>query len=219
MNLRKDGEQTRAKILQSACRVFGEKGYRNGTNAEICERADVNIAAINYHFGSKDALYRAVCRHALDMVEKTYPVDGETKPGVSSAEDRLRAFIKAFVQRRSDRERFGYFHRIRMMEMFNSTGLVDDIWEQWLEFQHGKLVDILNILLGPDVPQSVSAYCEMSVVSQCLFSVPPPHTNEKHAGFPWMKRDGGSEEIVEHILKFSLAGIEAARRNAQDQPQ
>ena len=57
MRLRKDGQETRHKILETACAAFAEKGYRDATNAEICQRAQVNSAAINYHFGSKDALY------------------------------------------------------------------------------------------------------------------------------------------------------------------
>lgn len=51
---------TKQRILAAALKVFGEQGYNAATLREITSEADVNIAAVNYHFGSKQALMRAV---------------------------------------------------------------------------------------------------------------------------------------------------------------
>ena len=48
---------TRAQLLEAACQVFAEKGYRKATIAEICKRGGANIAAVNYYFGNKETLY------------------------------------------------------------------------------------------------------------------------------------------------------------------
>ena len=45
---KKQGSGVRTKLLESACRIFAEKGYRDATVAEICEAAGANVAAINY---------------------------------------------------------------------------------------------------------------------------------------------------------------------------
>ena len=45
--LRKDGEETKKKIINCAGRLFAEKGYDAVTGKEICERAGVNGAALN----------------------------------------------------------------------------------------------------------------------------------------------------------------------------
>ncbi|MEA3365331.1 MAG: TetR family transcriptional regulator, partial [Candidatus Hydrogenedentes bacterium] len=74
MRVRKDGEETRGKILLAALRVFGEKGYRDATHAEICHRAGVNTAAINYHFGSKEGLYQAAYEYAATLADSLYPI-------------------------------------------------------------------------------------------------------------------------------------------------
>ena len=52
--------ETKQRILVAALKVFGEQGFNAATLREITSEADVNIAAVNYHFGSKEALMRAV---------------------------------------------------------------------------------------------------------------------------------------------------------------
>src|SRR5947209_130826 len=56
---------TRRRILKSASRVFAGQGYEGASIRDIVTKADVNQAAINYHFGSKEGLYRAVLEMAL----------------------------------------------------------------------------------------------------------------------------------------------------------
>ncbi|MDF5938828.1 helix-turn-helix domain containing protein [Pseudomonas aeruginosa] len=53
---RSDGESTRARILEVAGRLFAQHGYANTASKAICEEAGADLAAINYHFGSRDAL-------------------------------------------------------------------------------------------------------------------------------------------------------------------
>jgi len=52
----KPREGTPDRIINAATRLFAEKGYDGTSTREICEAAEVNIAAINYHFGSKENL-------------------------------------------------------------------------------------------------------------------------------------------------------------------
>ena len=52
---------TREKILSATIELFGSKS--DMTIREICHKAGVNIASINYHFGSKDKLLREVEKH------------------------------------------------------------------------------------------------------------------------------------------------------------
>lgn len=59
---RENGEITRAKIIEAAGRLFAEKGYAETTNKEISEASGTNITGINYHFGSREGLYKAVVR-------------------------------------------------------------------------------------------------------------------------------------------------------------
>ena len=51
---------TKEKILDAAERLFAEHGFASTSMRDITTEADVNLAAVNYHFGSKLALLQAV---------------------------------------------------------------------------------------------------------------------------------------------------------------
>jgi AcrR family transcriptional regulator len=56
---------TRERILKAAQRLFADRGYEETSVRAIVAKARVNQAAINYHFGGKDGLYREVLRAAF----------------------------------------------------------------------------------------------------------------------------------------------------------
>lgn len=62
-------EATRQRILDSALDLFGERGLTGTTVRDIAARAKVNVAAISYHFGGKDELYRAVAESVIGSIE------------------------------------------------------------------------------------------------------------------------------------------------------
>lgn len=57
---------TKNKILDSAEVLFAEHGFNGTSLREITRNADVNLAAVNYHFGSKKELIKAVMSRYLD---------------------------------------------------------------------------------------------------------------------------------------------------------
>jgi AcrR family transcriptional regulator len=58
--LRADGVQARQRLLETALRMFAEKGYAKTSVRELAKAAQVNVSAVSYYFGDKAALYRAV---------------------------------------------------------------------------------------------------------------------------------------------------------------
>src|SRR6266700_948668 len=90
-----DIDATRARLIEAAGEVFADHGYQSATVREICARAGANIAAVNYYFGDKLALYVAVLRQAICAAE----ADDILAPARSSAkpEQALRLFIAAML--------------------------------------------------------------------------------------------------------------------------
>ena len=64
------GEDTARRILLAAIEVFAEEGYEGATTRSLASRAGVNAPAIQYYFGSKEGLYRAVIAHIANIVEE-----------------------------------------------------------------------------------------------------------------------------------------------------
>jgi AcrR family transcriptional regulator len=62
----KPPHETRTRILDAAEELFMLHGFEGTSMRQLTAKADVNLAAVNYHFGSKDALIEAVLRRRLD---------------------------------------------------------------------------------------------------------------------------------------------------------
>ncbi len=58
--------KTVVRILDAAEQLFSEKGFAETSLRSITSQAGVNLAAVNYHFGSKKALIQAVFARFLD---------------------------------------------------------------------------------------------------------------------------------------------------------
>ncbi|EXI87898.1 MAG: HTH-type transcriptional repressor KstR2 [Candidatus Accumulibacter sp. BA-94] len=70
MSEQKTSSDTRDRILDVAERLFMENGYEATSMRMITGAAEVNLAAVNYHFGSKEALLREVFRRRLGWLNE-----------------------------------------------------------------------------------------------------------------------------------------------------
>lgn len=61
-------ENTKSKILDAAELLFAEKGFADTSLRQITSRAEVNLASVNYHFGSKKELIQAVVGRYLNVL-------------------------------------------------------------------------------------------------------------------------------------------------------
>lgn len=58
---------TKTRILDAAEKLFAERGFSETSLRLITSKAEVNLASVNYHFGSKKELIRAVLARYLDV--------------------------------------------------------------------------------------------------------------------------------------------------------
>jgi AcrR family transcriptional regulator len=69
------GEETRARIVTAALRLFGDRGFDGVSTREIAEDAGVNPPALQYYFDSKEGLYCACAEYVADrMLKGTEPM-------------------------------------------------------------------------------------------------------------------------------------------------
>jgi AcrR family transcriptional regulator len=61
---------TRERILDAAEHLFMAHGYEGTSMRQITSEASVNLAAVNYHFGSKESLMQEVFRRRLDWLNE-----------------------------------------------------------------------------------------------------------------------------------------------------
>ncbi len=93
---RSDGEETRQRIIECAGRIFARDGYYKATSKEICQRAGVNQAAVNYHFGSRDGVYEAVLVEAHNQLVRLEALQAISEG--HEARDAIELFLSMLVQ-------------------------------------------------------------------------------------------------------------------------
>lgn len=207
MRSRTDGIETRKRILQAACTVFAERGYRDATVAAICRKAEANSAAVNYHFNDKESLYVEVWRHSADEAMRLYPLEGGV-PANAPARERLRGFLVALLKRMTDRGRLGMFHRLRMMEMANPSGLIDRVRWKALQPMREYIHGLLGELLGRDATEQELSFCELNLVGPCLMAQMTCQSKIMGARF-FQGMD--VEPFAEHCTEFVMAGVRSVR--------
>ncbi|MEZ0470009.1 TetR/AcrR family transcriptional regulator [Luteimonas salinilitoris] len=105
---------TKERILGAAEELFAQQGFSGTSLRQVTTRADVNIAAVNYHFGSKENLVNEVFRRRMDemstqrlsMLRKAQ----EEHPG--GLEPVLAAFVEPALALAGDRNGGGAFIRV-----------------------------------------------------------------------------------------------------------
>ena len=63
-------DATRERLLTAALDLFGRHGFDSVTTRMLAEAANVNLQAINYHFGTKRGLYIATADHLVAMIDR-----------------------------------------------------------------------------------------------------------------------------------------------------
>ena len=85
---------TKDRVLQTAERLFAERGFDGVSIRDITNEAKVNLAAVTYHFGNKEKLFTAVLMRKVDPITKVGVaiVQGNKKPA-----DKLKALMESYA--------------------------------------------------------------------------------------------------------------------------
>ncbi len=207
---------TRDRILEAAGEVFAEHGFRYATVREICRRAGVNIAAVNYYFRDKENLYIAVVKYWREAAFQKYPLDlriDDRKP----PEEYLKAFIRLFLLRVLEEGQTSWFWKLVAKEYIEPTAALDTLVEETIRPTFQFLASIVQRLVEKPVSDETTRLCCLSIVSQCLFFVYAKSVVKKL--FP---QDVFSAEkidkMAEHIAAFSIEAMKTFRGDAPKYP-
>lgn len=214
---RTDGRETRQRLLDAASMVFAEKGFWETTNADICQKAKVNTAGVNYHFGSKEELYVEAWKYSFDKSLKRHPPDGGISPD-APAQERLHGRVLSFIQRVCDPKT--YELQIVHKEMACPTGLLQEILHSSIGSLNDGFRPVVEELLGSNVSDRDVNFCFMNVVDMCFGVVRHLHSRKmlkkkRNESYIFSKKD--VEAFADHVVHFSLAGIRSIREEREKQ--
>jgi AcrR family transcriptional regulator len=204
-----DTSETRQRLLAAAGELFAKKGFHTATVRDICQRAGVNIAAVNYYFRSKEELYEAVCNYSLDIAVNKYSPTLNLSDD-ATPEQRLHTFIRSLLYSMLDKGQPSWHETLVTREMNNPTRAIDSMVERTIKPRNKLLFSIVNDFLGKGTEEELVRHCCLSIIGQCLhYRYAQPVIRRL---YPKQKFDAaGIETLANHIARFSLYALRQLR--------
>jgi AcrR family transcriptional regulator len=170
------------------------------------------VAALHYHFGSKEKMYALTWQHEFDKSIAKYPPDGGVAVDAPAVE-RLRGHTGALVRRSMDPESRDF--DIARHEMSNPTGLLTSAIHAAMEPLRLMHLELIRAVLGAGASDQDVELCAMSIHAQCVGALMQARQRRmppkgEMAAPPPMPRFS-AEVMTDHIVCFSMAGLLAVR--------
>ena len=193
-------DETRSKLLQAAGVEFAEKGFEGATVRAICDRAGVNLAAVNYHFGDKERLYEEVVMLAhRQRAEPDFDATG------GDPRDSLRNYLTHFVHQLMATRDLPWHQEVMLREIALPTKVSDKLVDEAFRPNFEILMAILRRLCPEADDRQIHAI-GFSVIAQCLHYKICGPISERIIGPEAFKRLD-ADYLVEHITRFTLAAL------------
>ncbi len=204
--------QTRERILLTAERQFADQGIAATSLRSITSAADVNLAAVNYHFGSKDGLVEAVYRKHLEPVNRARLANlkallaANDKPGVEAI---VRAFVEPLVIQANDGADGAIFTRLLAQSMHEAAGHVDRFYARENDEVLQRYRDCMQLALPNLTPDEICW--------RLNFMLGTLHNAFLDAGLLKLMqsdRHPRPEATLEKLIPFLVAGLTAPGESA-----
>jgi AcrR family transcriptional regulator len=195
--------ETQEKILDTAEKLIGEQGYAATSLRQIITKAGVNLAAVHYHFGSKEDLLAAVVTRKMGPVNEARlaaleHVEQEAGDGRLDLEKVLEAF---FLPTTSVAGRNPQF--VRLMGRIYAEGLMPELVQRHLRPTTSRFLAALRRAL-PELPQEELMWRVHFMVGAMAHTMcgPPVFPGIAHGPADYPRR-------MERLVAFLNAGFRA----------
>jgi AcrR family transcriptional regulator len=193
---------TRDKLLEAAGRAFAERGYSSATVRDICKEAGANVAAVNYYFKDKLALYAEVLgqvARAANVDRVRAALDQEASP-----EDILRDAVRARLRGLHGQQLPDWHFRIAARELAQPTPAMSRVIDKVMRPIYERLLEVVGKIIGLSPDHEQTRLCTHSIMGQILLYVLAGPVLMRL--WPEMKMTPEQlDRVADHIADFSLA--------------
>ncbi len=202
-------DEVRKRILMRAGEIFADRGFQSTTVREICQRAEVNVAAVNYYFGDKERLYIDAVKDARELIASRWPLPEWTSE--TSTEQKLLMFVTTFLQRLLNTDPSNWRMKLLLREILEPSRACEEMIQESFQPFFGVLLDIIREAVGPDVSEHQLHQTGFSVISQCVFYLANRRVVEIMVTPAEREEHFQTEMLAKHITQFSLMGMKSSR--------
>jgi AcrR family transcriptional regulator len=195
---------TKERILGAAESLFAQRGFDGASLRQLTTAAGVNLAAVNYHFGSKEKLVEQIFRRRLDALNNSRLEALALVAGAETTtiEDVLAAFIRPALDLSHD-ETGSLFMRV----LARAFAEHDDTLRQFLSENYGHVMRQFTAEFARLLPElsKQELYWRIDLVSGAL--------THAMSGFGMIQRKkdvtevAHREQTAQHLIRFAAAGL------------
>jgi TetR/AcrR family transcriptional regulator, regulator of cefoperazone and chloramphenicol sensitivity len=156
---------TRDRILRAAVRLFAERGYDATSIRTLAAKARINQAAVNYHFKSKEGLYREVLREAIRALTQ-HQLSHAQETQAMPRERALGEFVRDQLRPLSARDDVSRYIHILNWEAVRPTTVYRKLVSEEAAPFMGFAVDLMRRFM-PDADRSTLVMAAVWLVGQC----------------------------------------------------
>jgi AcrR family transcriptional regulator len=204
---------TRSALIKSATLAFSELGYHGASVRRITEKAGANQAAINYHFGGKDQLYRAVLDLAHETLEKVSSLD-ENELHALPPDAALAKYLRQFLLPLVRRDQVSRFIRIFAWEAVQAT----DVFQSFVESRPPRIFTLAERIVRRFLPADAAAE-DVAIATLWLAQQPMffMRDAERLSRPPFSMKfdDAMLERLVDQLTRLNLLGLANMREAAE----
>jgi len=198
-------DDTRGRILNAAGEVFAERGFRASTVREICRRAAVNLASVNYYFGDKEHLY-------VEAVKAAHPAGPEPSlaedwPEGATPDQKLTAFIRELFKRLFRVESPAWKMRLLQREILEPTPFCMELMQEYFRTKFAQLMSILDEVLPPEMPAHRRHQVGFSIIGQCVYFRAALPVIQMIIGPDEQREHHTIESLTDHVSGLVLAAL------------
>ena len=203
---------TRERILDAAESLFVEHGFEATSMRMITGRAGVNLASVNYHFGSKEALIQEVFRRRLtwlnhERLRALDRVEAEAKGAALKPHQIVEAFFGVSLRMAADTEHGGHtFMRLLGRTYTEPTAFV----RQFLAEEYAAVVPRFKVALFrslPDVPPEEILWRFHFMLGAMSYAIAGTDALQLVAEYELDEKDPGA--LARRLMPFLLGGLRA----------
>lgn len=202
-------DTTRDRILTAASEEFSIKGFDKTTVRDICTRADVNVAAINYHFQDKQNLYYKVLAHWIDdYMEKTGLQ--ESMAARTDPKDKLFQYIRAelsYMCKANDPDGIQLNQTRQIIHELSAENHNQDIFKCHKEVEQKILFPVINELIGGCEDPTVLADAVMAATSLTTHYFLRALDDPRYA----IQTEEDLDTTAEFLATFAIGGLKTIK--------